>query len=154
MGRILTLKFFILKKGRIERLLLTTLDLWEGRGRRQVVFYIKSVEVHLSTSGSTTIDNDCRRGRNLCLLFFKKVWSFIPSDLRSGIRSLSSIRPICKCRCPPLRLWLSLVRFRFKSRAGTQGLFSATAMRKNRDVLRKCNIYFQWGFITIYIKNY
>jgi hypothetical protein len=42
------------------------------------------------------------KGNDLCLRFLKKVRSFTPSDLRSGIRSLSSIRPICKCRCPPL----------------------------------------------------
>ncbi len=34
-----------LKKGRIVRLMLTTLDLCEGRGRRPNVFYIESVKV-------------------------------------------------------------------------------------------------------------
>jgi hypothetical protein len=47
--------------------------------------------------------NNRGRGHNLCLRFFKKVRSFTPTDLRSGILSLSSIRLICKCRCPPLR---------------------------------------------------
>ncbi len=32
---------------------------------------------------------------------------FTPSDLRSGIRSLSSIKPICKYRCPPLSTYPS-----------------------------------------------
>ncbi len=34
------------KKGRMVRLMLTTLDLWEVRGRRHDVFYIESVKVH------------------------------------------------------------------------------------------------------------
>ncbi len=46
---------FVLKKGRIGRLT-PTLDLWEGRGRRQDVFYIESVKVPPSTSRSTKID--------------------------------------------------------------------------------------------------
>jgi hypothetical protein len=53
---------FVFKKGRTGRLMLTTLDLWEGRGR----------------------------GHDFCLRFFKKVRSFTPSDFRSGIRSLST----------------------------------------------------------------
>jgi hypothetical protein len=37
-------KAFVFKKGRTGRLTLTTLDLWEGRGRRQDVFYIESAQ--------------------------------------------------------------------------------------------------------------
>ncbi len=54
--------------------MLTTFDLWKGRGRRH----------------------------DLWFWFFEKVRPFTPFDLRSGIRSMSSIRPICKCRCPAL----------------------------------------------------
>ncbi len=49
-------------------------------------FYIESVKVHLSTAGLTTINNDRGRGHNRRLRFFKKVWSFTPSDLRSRIQ--------------------------------------------------------------------
>ncbi len=78
---------YLLKKGRIERWMLTTLDLWEGRGRSHDVFYIESVKVPLLTSGSTTINNGRGRAHDLCLRFFKKLWSFTPSDLRSGVRT-------------------------------------------------------------------
>ncbi len=81
------------------RLMLTTLGLWEGRGRRHDVFYIESVKVPPSTSGSTTITVE---GTIFAFGFSKKVRSFTPSDLRSRIPSLSSIQPICKCWCPPL----------------------------------------------------
>jgi hypothetical protein len=49
-------KAFVFKKGRIERLMLTTLDHWEGRGRRHDVFYIESVKVPPSTLRLTKID--------------------------------------------------------------------------------------------------
>ncbi len=47
--------FCLKKKGKIGRLMLTILDIWEGRGRRHNVFYIESVKVHPSTSGSITL---------------------------------------------------------------------------------------------------
>ncbi len=47
---------YLLKKGRVERLMLTTFDLWKGRGRRHDVSYIESVKVPPSTSRSTEID--------------------------------------------------------------------------------------------------
>jgi hypothetical protein len=34
------------KKGMIGRLMLTILDLWEGRGRSTMFFYIESVKVN------------------------------------------------------------------------------------------------------------
>jgi hypothetical protein len=64
-----------------------------------------------SPSFDSGIENDLGRGHDLSLWFFKKVRSFTPSDLRLGIQSLSSIRPICKCRCPTL-LWGAELRDR------------------------------------------
>ncbi len=48
------------------------------------------------------MDKDRGRGHNLCLQFFEKLWSFTPFHQRSGIWSVSGIRPTCQCRCPPL----------------------------------------------------
>ncbi len=45
---------------------------------------------------------DRGRRHGLWALFCEKVQHFTPLDLRSDIRSMSSIQPICKCRCPPL----------------------------------------------------
>ncbi len=50
---------YLKKKGRIGRLVLTTLDLWEGRGRRHDVFFI------LKGSLDIAIDNHCSRGQDL-----------------------------------------------------------------------------------------
>ncbi len=38
--------------------------------------------------------------------FSIKFQPFTPFELRSGIRSMSNIRPICKCRCPKFDLSL------------------------------------------------
>ncbi len=82
------------KKGRIGRLMLTTLELRESR----IFLHWKCK----SPSFDSGIDNHRSRGHDLCIRFFKKIRSFTLSDLRSDIRSQSSIRPIFKCRCPPL----------------------------------------------------
>jgi hypothetical protein len=43
------------------------------------------------------------------ILFFRNSSTFTTFDLRSGIRSMSSIQPICKCRCPPVKISLFIL---------------------------------------------
>jgi hypothetical protein len=85
------------KKGKIGRLMLTTLDLWKSRGIGHDVFFWKCKGWSLDI----VIDNDPGRGNDLCLRVFKKVWSFTHFGRRLGIRSVSGIQPTFKCRCPP-----------------------------------------------------
>jgi hypothetical protein len=62
---------YLFKKGMIERLMLTTLDLWEIRGRRHDVFFTlkvyKLIPRHCDQQRSTTIMVE---GTFLCLRSF------------------------------------------------------------------------------------
>jgi hypothetical protein len=90
------------KKGRIVRLMLTTLDLWKGRGRRHDVFLHWKFK---SRSLDSVIDIDRCRGHNLCLRFLKKVGSFTPFVRRSGFRSVWAFDRLARVDA---HLWFSV----------------------------------------------
>jgi hypothetical protein len=100
---------FKFKKRYDQEVKLTTLDLWEGMGRHDVLLHWKckshDVLLHWKCKSrflDIVIDNHRGRGHDLWFQFFKKVRSFTPFHRMSGIRSVSGIWPTCQGWCPPL----------------------------------------------------